>query len=597
MSGIPDLKRFAKGISNHQQVAWQLRVRSYVAIVAIATIFGCGQKAKDVPKALEKTHTQNMLIESKTTKTPKRSNVQWKDRAIESGVVWQYDNDTGADRSSIVETIGGGGALFDFDRDGALDLFLTGGGRFSAEQTTSGRSSALFWNRGSWRYQAVSRQSATEIPRHYTHGATVADYDEDGFDDLLVTGYGGLQLFRNLGDGTFEDSTVAAQLEDSLWSTSAAWGDIDNDGDLDLYVAHYVNWSFENDPPCPSPFPNKRDVCSPKLFDGLPDVLYCSNGDGTFIDLSRTAGLRQDGKGLGVLTADFDLDGLIDVYVANDTTPKFLYHNLGGGKFEEIGNISGTALSDAATADGSMGVAVGDFNDDGLPDIWVANYERESFALYRNEGQCSFQHVSQLMGVTAVGSLFVGFGTVFLDADRDGDEDIWVTNGHVIKYPINSPVKQLPLYFENVQGQRFVNRAPEAGQYSAAPHLGRGVAKGDLDNDGDIDLVVSHILEPVAVLDNVSPNRNNWLEVHLIGRTSNRSAIGAQLSLSTSAGTRIRQVSGGGSYLCHSDSRVHWGFPPDVKLNGLTIRWPSGIRQTVSIQQNSQIVLLEPGSE
>lgn len=213
-------------------------------------------------------------------------------------------------------------------------------------------------------------------------------------------------------------------------------------------------------------------------------------------------------KGLGVLIADVDLDGDLDIYVANDTVPKFLYRNRGNGTFEEVGGQSGAALSDTANPDGSMGVDLGDFNLDGLPDLWVANYERESLALYRNEGDCQFLHVSRTTGVTAVGALFVSFGTLFLDFDRDGDEDIFVSNGHVIRYPVNAPLKQLPLLFENRSG-RFVNVAPVAGPYLTEPHLGRGVAGGDIDNDGDIDLILSPINEPAAVILNESPNRNS----------------------------------------------------------------------------------------
>lgn len=521
--------------------------------------------------------------------------VQFEDRAAAAGIDFVYQNGSAANRAAIVESLGGGCGLFDFDGDQDLDVFFLGGGQFSGQDQLVGLPSALYRNETDWQFQAVTGGARIGPARHYTHGTAIADFDSDGFEDVLVTGYGGVQLWQNAGDGTFRDITDEARLTDRLWSSSAAFGDINGDGHLDLYVAHYVNWSFANDPFCPGPDSTLRETCSPRRFDPLPDVYYQSAGDGTFIDASTTVGLRQDGKGLGVMTADFDLDGKLDVYVANDTVPNFLYRNLGDGKLEEIGHISNTALSELATADGSMGVAVGDYNQDGLPDIWVANYERESFALYRNEGNCFFLHVSQPMGVTAVGSLFVGFGTVFCDFNRDGFEDIWVTNGHVIKYPQNAPIKQVPLLFINRATKRFENAAPQAGPYCTTPHHGRGVAKGDLDGDGDWDLVTTHVLEPHGLLENTSRNDNGWLGVRCIGTRSNRSAIGTRLSLKTSAGTQIRQLSGGGSYLSHSDLTAFWGISRGTEIEELTVHWPSGAEQTIGkITANQVLQLIEP---
>lgn len=521
--------------------------------------------------------------------------VKFEDRAAAAGIEFVYQNGSDANHAAILESLGGGCGIFDFDCDQDLDVFFLGGGRFSGKDQLVGLPSALYRNENGWQFQPITTGAQIGSARHYTHGTAIADYDSDGFEDVLLTGYGGLQLWHNLGDGTFRDITDDAQLTDKLWSSSAAFGDINGDGHLDLYVAHYVNWSFTNDPVCPGPEPTLRETCSPRRFEPLPDVYYQSAGDGTFVDASQNVGLRQDGKGLGVMTADFDLDGYLDVYVANDTVPNFLYRNQGDGKLEEIGHISNTALSEVATADGSMGVAVGDYNHDGLPDIWVANYERESFALYRNEGNCFFLHVSQPMGVTAVGSLFVGFGTVFCDFDRDGYEDIWVTNGHVIKFPQNAPVKQVPLLFMNRATKRFENAAPQAGKYCTTPHLGRGVAKGDLDGDGDLDLVTTHVLEPQALLENTSENDNGWLAVRCIGTRSNRSAIGTHFSLKTSDGVRVRQISGGGSYLSHSDLTAFWGIPKGMKIEELKVQWPSGTEQALtSVNANQTLQLIEP---
>lgn len=563
---------------------------------------GCGPQAKapTLPQGESPTNRESevaVVPSSRNTHHPAQTlpAISFRDRAQSAGVTHIYDHGGAAGHASILESVGGGCAIFDFDRDQQLDLFFPSGGRFLPDQQIAGLPSALFRNVATWKYVAAGDAAFISPARHYSHGVTIGDSDQDGFDDLIVTGFGGVQYWHNMGDGTFEDRTDASKLTDSLWSTSAAWADFNGDNHLDLFLTHYVDWSFQNHPYCPAPDPKVREICSPKIFGPLPDIIYLSNGDGTFSDGSAKTGLRPDGKGLGALATDIDLDGKIDLYVANDTVPNFLYHNLGNGQFEEIGELSGTALGDKSTPDGSMGVDIGDFNLDGLPDLWVANFESESFALYRNDGNCSFLHVSQPLGVTAVGSNFVGFGTVFFDADRDGDEDIWVSNGHVILYPENAPVRQLPLVFENQSSKWFQNVASHAGDYCTQPHLGRGVAKGDLDQDGDLDFVATHLLEPHALLENVTANSNGWLQVRLIGITSNRSAVGARLTLKTSSGTQIRQISGGGSYLSHSDSAVFWGIPSGAKLIELTIHWPSGIKQVLpELKLNQTHQITEP---
>jgi hypothetical protein len=323
--------------------------------------------------------------------------------------------------------------------------------------------------------------------------------------------------------------------------------------------------------------------------------LYLSNSDGTFADASDDRGLRRDGKGLGVVLADIDIDGDLDIYVANDTVAKFLYRNDGHARFEEIGSPSGAAFNDHGAPDGSMGVAVADFNLDGLPDLWVVNYERETIGLYKNLGPAGFEHVSQKTGVATVGDLFVSFGTVFLDADRDGDEDVFVSNGHVMRFPNNAPLRQLPLFFENQSGVRFVNVAPQIGGYLSAPHMGRGVARGDLDGDGDIDLAISHVNEPVALLENVTAGNNSWLAVRLIGTTANRDAVGARAALQTTGGRQVRQVTSGESYLSHSDRTLFWGVPRGQAVTSLDIVWPGGRLQTVKNPPlNEPLTLREP---
>lgn len=517
------------------------------------------------------------------------------DRTAESRVRFTYRNGEESGHYSILESMGGGAALLDYDGDGRLDLFAPGGGEIRSSTRIVGRAPALFRNLDAWEFQPVTAAAAVEHAPHYSHGAAAGDYDNDGFCDLVVTGYGGLVLWHNLGDGTFAAVTAVAGLHDALWSITPAWGDVDGDGSLDLYVAHYVDWSFENHPACLGPPPENRDICPPREFNPLPDVLYRNLQDGTFLDASREFGLRPDGKGIGVVIADVDLDGDVDIYVGNDTVANFLYRNDGGKRLEEVGLSSGTALSDVGMPDGSMGVDVGDFNGDGRFDLWVANYERESFALYRNEGEFFFQHVSQITGVTAVGALFVGWGTVFADFDRDGDEDVFASNGHVVRHPTNAPLRQLPLLFENDGGRRLRNVAPAAGPYLRDAHRGRGVAAGDVDDDGDWDLVVSHVNEPLALLSNESTNGHHWVSLRLVGTRSNRDAVGAVVTVHTSQGTQVRQVKGGGSYASTNDRRVFFGLGTASEVERITIRWPSGHAQELLQAPSDRVLtIIEP---
>ncbi len=494
-----------------------------------------------------------------------------------------YRNGAESGHNAILESLGGGAGLGDFDRDGQLDLCFPGGGQIGDHQT-SGWPSRLLRQRSVDVFADVTVSSGLKWHGHFSHGCSVADFNSDGFPDLLISGYGGLTLWTNLGDGTFGDETQLAGLDDTRWSSSAAWGDLNGDGVLDLYVAHYVNWSFDNNPPCVGPA-GKTDVCPPRQFDGLDDVIYFGQGDGTFVDATATAGLVPAGKGLGVVIADLDQDNDMDVYVANDTVANFYYINDGHGKLEERGMLAGLALDDMASPNGSMGLALIDYDEDTQPDIWVTNYEDELFGLYHNLGTGSFQHVSRKAGLNRLGKLFVGFGCVSADLDGDGDEDVAVSNGHVVHHPRNAPVKQARLIVWNVGQGQFERDIPtHPDEAFEQPAIGRGLATGDVDRDGRLDLVFvntndrANLFYTRAREATAAPVRS--LHLRLVGSQSPREALGARAVLETAQGKYLRQLAGGGSYLSTSETALHWNWHADVQPQRVTINWPSG-RQTI----------------
>ncbi len=570
-----------------------------VLLVFLLAVAGCGSKPPAITTNPGSTGPIPLIDPAVPPSNDLRSStIKVTDVTATAGVEFTYKNDSEKLNRAIVESVGGGQGMFDFDRDGLLDLLHVGGGlyRGPGNKDMGGYPSVLFRNRGNWNFENISQPAGGFAGDRFKHGCTAADYDNDGFQDVLICGYGGVQLWRNMGDGTFEEGHVAALLTDKLWSTCGAFGDFNQDGFLDLYVAHYVDWSFQNDPTCTETgtLSKNRETCPPKMFKGLPDTLYMSNGDGTFRDVSTVAGLHPDGKGLAVLTGDFDLDGDQDLYVCNDTTENFLYLNDGTGKFEEDAALRGCATDNKGIPNGSMGIDLADYNHDGLPDIWVANYERESFAMYVNDGRGFFRHVSEPLGITAIGGVFVGFGTMFVDLDRDGYEDVLVNNGHVQFHPQETPVHQLPLLLMNQKGNSFDRVRLGESSYFDTPHLGRGLAIGDLDNDGDYDFGFTNNNEPSALVRNDSTDGNSWLRVRLVGRASNRDAIGTRLVLETEGGKLLRFVKSGASYVSHCDDRPLFAFPKGTKLQSLAIHWPSGkIQRATDFLAGDELTIVE----
>ncbi|GAB4137706.1 MAG: CRTAC1 family protein [Planctomycetaceae bacterium] len=574
-------------ISFQSLLSWICRLTCGVVVF----ISGC----KPNPQAtVEKSESTKPSLKTSQQK-PYTTSIRFSDVTNRTGIHFSPRNGEESGHYSILESIGSGVAVFDYDRDGDLDLLFAGGGGYSKAPAVTGLPSRLYRNEGAWHFTDVTEEAGIHTKPLYSHGVYVADYDADGWPDILMTGYGSPLLFQNRGDGTFEAVSDSSHLRDSRWSTGAAWGDFNGDGHLDFYLTHYVDWSFEKHPICKG-FGGARDVCSPADFNALDDTISINNSNGTFRADAKSMGLKAGGKGLGVLAGDFDLDGDVDLYIANDTTPNFLYQNGGNGRFTEIGISSGSALGPEAAADGSMGLEMVDWNRDGRPDLWVTNYEHQNFALYRNDGPGIYQHVSSRTGISSVGTVFVGFGTIAADFDLDGDEDMFVTNGHVMMHSRNSPLKQKPLLFENLSARRFTNVAPQLGSYFTSAHRGRGVAAGDLDRDGDLDLVVTHINAPISILANESPQHRSILQLQLVGRFSSRDPIGASVILETSSGKQVRFVKSGMSYLSTSDTTACFAVKKNEFPVKATINWPGGKKQQLEIRSPGKYVVVEAGS-
>jgi hypothetical protein len=504
----------------------------------------------------------------------------------------------------LIETMGSGVALFDYDNDGRLDIFFANGAPLTdptAPGTIPRKAGPKDWNRLYHQKEDGTFEDVTEKAGlagvGYDLGVAVGDYDNDGYEDLYVTGYGGNHLYHNNGNGTFTDVTEASGTGGSGWSTSAAWVDLDNDGRLDLVVLRYLKWDF-GDLWCGEHRDGYRMYCHPDLFQAIAPLVYHNDGSGHFTEVAAKIGLDKPGKGLGIAIADYDRDGHTDIFVANDSMLEFLYHNRGNGTFEEVGLSEEVAVDADGRTFAGMGVDFSDYNNDGLPDLIVSDLANQKYALYQNNGDGSFTYSSNMSGVAASTLLHSGWGLAFLDYDNDGWKDLIVAQGHDMdNIQLTSPqlrYKEPPLLMHN-NGKSLVDVSAASGEVFHEAWAGRGLAAGDIWNDGRMDVVVTTNGGPAYILRNELPTLNHWLGIKLVGHKSNRDGIGAEIKVTTSKGTQFVTVSTAGSYLSSSDKRAHFGLGSDATAQSIDIRWPSGaVQRLEKIRGDRVLVVDEP---
>jgi enediyne biosynthesis protein E4 len=507
------------------------------------------------------------------------------------------------DNKNQPQTMVAGVALFDYDNDGFLDIYLVGGAAIpSLKKETPEYWNRLFHNNHDGTFTDVTEKAGV-AGTGYGSGVAIGDYDNDGWPDIFLANVTGNQLLHNNHDGTFTDVTAKAGVSGAtlngkkMWSVGAGWFDYNNDGLLDLFVVNYCKWDVNKDPVC-SVKEGTRGYCHPKHYEPLHNTLYRNNGDGTFTDVSRETGIAEHfGKGMSVTFADYDGDGYIDAFVANDTTQNFLFHNLKGRRFEEVAVKAGVAYSPDGAALSGMGADFRDVNNDGLPDIWHTAVEREEFPLFMNQGQGDFLDLTVASGLGKTNDMS-GWGNGIADFDNDEWKDLFVARSNVLdnisdlnagrRYPEPNSI------FRNLGKGKFQDVTEFAGPGLQSEAAHRGVAFGDLDNDGRVDMVVTVLDGPAKLFHNISQNSNHWILLKLVGTKSNRMGIGAQLHLTAEDGTsQWNEVTTAVGYAASSDSRVHFGLGGNKRIRELEIRWPSGIRQMLRDLAADQVLTVE----
>ena len=517
-----------------------------------------------------------------------------------------FVSSSSAEKKYIVESMGGGVAFFDFDGDGRLDIYLINSYTVDAALAHKPRpKAALYRNRGNGTFEEVAEKAGVSDPG-WAMGVSVADFDNDGFDDLYVTCFGPNRLYHNRGNGTFEDVTDKAGVGDARFSTGAAWADYDRDGDLDLFVANYVDFRLDDLPQFgKGQLCQYRSVpvqCGPRGLPGAGDALYRNNGNGTFTEVSKSAGVNdpQGYYGLGAMWTDFDDDGWPDLFVANDATPNFAYRNNHDGTFTEMGLALGCAVDENGTEQGSMGISIGDYDRDGRLDLVVTNFSDQYNTIYHKNQDGSYTDVSRATKTADVSIPYVGWGTKFFDYDNDGWLDLLVANGHVYPqiegaYP-GGMYRQRKLFYRNLRDGTFKEIAAELGPALTERRASRGAAFGDYDEDGDLDVIFNDLDGPPMLLRNDGGSTaGHWLSLKLTGTKSNRNAVGARVTLRAGGLTQIDEVHAGDSYLSHSDWRLHFGLGQARLVDEITIRWPTGAVEKFTKVEVNRVVSIKEG--
>jgi hypothetical protein len=514
------------------------------------------------------------------------------------------------DKKYIIETNGSGVCLLDYDNDGWLDIFLVNGSTFDAmDGKATPPHAALYHNNHDGTFTEVAEKAGVTNDR-WGFGCAVADYDNDGWPDIYITNWGQNRLYRNNHNGTFTDMAEKAGVQVSGWSTGATWGDYDGDGHLDLFVPGYVHFDRNNLPSgggsgVADSFCTFRGVqvnCGPRGLKGEPDHLFHNNGDGTFTDVSEKAGVGDAPGyyGLSSLFVDINNDGKVDLLVADDSTPNYLYINKGDGTFEDDSYASGYALNEAGRETASMGIAAGDFENNGQVDVFNTTFSDDYKPLYRNEGDANMTDISYQMGIAAISVPFLGWGDAFFDYDNDGWKDLMMADGHVYpqvdQHPWGTSWAQRPMLFHNVGGKKFEPVPATEGTGLADVISGRGLAVGDLFNDGKQDVVINVMDGHPVLLRNVSPDKNHWLELKLAGgEKSPRDAVGATVYVTANGMKQRGDVLSGGSYCSSSDPRPHFGLGQATKVDDVEVHWPSGSVEHFTVPGVDRIVTITEG--
>lgn len=526
------------------------------------------------------------------------TSIQFVDVTQEAGIHWQH-TDGRSGQKYFMETLGSGAAFFDYDADGDADLYFVNGAPLPGYVAEEVPTNCLYQNNGDGTFT-----DATEIAgvgdTGYGHGCAVGDYNNDGQLDLYVTNYGTNRLYRNNGDGTFTDVAEIAGVTEPRWSSSSAFADYDRDGHLDLYVVNYIVFDIDENPWCGLKEKRIRAYCEPDNFPAQSDTLFRNNGDGTFTDVTKSAGIyNTTGKGLGVVWGDYNNDGAPDIYVANDSTENLFYHNNGDGTFEEVGFMIGVALSEDGAAENGMGTAFGDWNNDGWFDLTVTNYAQQTNTLYHNDADGFFTDTTATTKTAQVTYPYLGWATAFIDYDNDGYQDLFVANGHLhenlAELGQQGTYGQRNLLFRNNYDGTFAEVSETLGPGMRLEDVSRGATFADYDLDGDIDIVVTNSNTAPRLLRNDGGNQKNWLQVRLIATKGPTDAIGARVSIKTGDFTQTREVRSGDGYLSQRDLTLHFGISDYAQVDSVEVRWQSGVRQRIKSVPANQVLSLKEG--